>query len=195
MITSEQLAAGRNALAAAGYAIAQGAAKTKFAAGESLTAGTYIPEFGIGTPVPALLMPARGKNGRAFAALSFKCGERTVKISVSSFYNSIRVVAGANPATLAQDAKWAGEAAQPTANYYRYGGISDMPSEDVPSEDGNGTVAMYVPTAFTLTTEVVYVAPRFVEGSNTPVFDEQCSLRKALVVADYQKFPDTNARR
>lgn len=195
MITSEQLAAGRNALAAAGYCVARDAAKSKFAAGESLTAGTYVPEFGIGTPVPALLMPARGKNGRAYAALSFKCGERIAKISVSSFYNSIRVVTGANPATLAKDAKWAGEAAQPTANYYRYGGMSDMPSEDVPAENGSGTIAMYVPTTFTLTTSVVYVAPRFVEGSNTPIFDEQCALRKALVVADYQQFPDTNARR
>lgn len=194
MITSEQLAAGRNALAAAGYAIAHGAAKTKFAVSEALNSGTYVPEFGTGVPVPALLMPARGKNGRPYAALSFKCGERTIKISVSSFYNSIRVVTGFAPATLAKGAKWAGEAAQPTANYFRYGSMSDMMSEDVPSEDGNGTVAMYVPTAFTLTTEVVYVAPRF-EGSNTPVFDEQCSLRTAMVVADYQKFPDTNARR
>ena len=193
MITSEQLTAGRQALAAAGYAVAPGAAKSKFAANESLTSGTYVPEFGAGTPVPALYMPARGKNGQAYAALSFKCGERTIKISVSSFYNSIRVVMGANPTTLAKDAKWAGEEAQPTANFFRYGAMSDMVSDDVPYE--NGTVAMYVPSAFTLTTEVVYVAPRFVAGSSTPVFDEQCSLRKALVVADYQQFPDTNARR
>lgn len=195
MITSEQLTAGCNALSAAGYAVAQGAAKSKFVAGEALTVGTYVPEFGVGMPVPALYMPARGKNGQPFAALSFKCGERLVKISVSSFYNSIRVVTGANPATLAKDAKWAGETAQPTANYYRYGGMSDMPSEDVPSSNGNGTVAMYVPSMFTLTTEVVYVAPRFVPGSTTPIFDEQCNLRKAMVVSDYQQFPDTNARR
>ena len=196
MITSDQLAAGRQALTAAGYAVAQGAAKSKFVAGgETLISGTYVPEFGIGVPVPALYMPARGKDSASYAALSFRCGDRIVKISVASFYRSLRIVVGANPATLAKDAKWAGESAQPTANYFRYGAMSDMVSDDVPSEDGNGTVAMYVPSSFNLTTEIVYVAPRFVASSNTPIFDEQCNLRKAMVVSDYQQFPDTNARR
>lgn len=179
-----------------GLAVSRGnAARTKFTGGESLTQGAYTPV--IAGPQPAVVCPPRRKGGSPYDAIAFRNPAGSiVKVGLGSILNSIRVVEGMNPATLVRGAKWLGESAQPTKNYFRYGALSDMDSADVPdTQSADGTTAYYQPSAFTLTTEVVYVVPRFVQGSNRPIFDEQCDLRKAFVVADYTAHADNNATR
>lgn len=179
-----------------GLAVSRGnAARTKFTGGESLTQGAYTPV--IAGPQPAVVCPPRRKGGSPYDAIAFRNPTGSiVKVGLGSILNSIRVVEGMNPATLVRGAKWLGESAQPTKNYFRYGALSDMDSADVPdAQSADGTTAYYQPSAFTLTTEVVYVVPRFVQGSNRPIFDEQCDLRKAFVVADYAAHADNNATR
>ena len=153
----------------------------KYTGGESLTAGVYTP---IISGMQRLITCApRRKGGKPYGALPFKSQEgREVKISISSIMNSIRVVTSLQPATLADNAKWAGENAQPTVAVYRYGALSDMRKEETPGED-NTIDSAYEPIPVTLTTEVVYVIPRFVDGR--PIYDEQCSLGKCFTVADY----------
>lgn len=163
---------------------------------EVFTPNTPLPN---GEYVPAITgwqkaatLPPRGKNGSAYDALPFKSptGE-LVNIGLSAIFNSIRVVDGMKPEELVKDAKWAGEAAQPTKNFFRYGALKDM--EKGRFLEGNDYKGAYLPTSFQLAVEVVYVAPRFVGGK--PVFDTECELRKAKCVKDYAKFEDTNAQR
>lgn len=155
----------------------------KYTGGESLTAGTYTPVIS-GMQRLVTCAPRR-KGGRPYGALVFKSPEgKEVKISIGSIMNSIRVVTSLQPAALADNAKWAGETAQPTVAVYRYGALSDMRKAETPGED-NTIDSAYEPVPVTLTTEVVYVIPRFVEGNARPIYDEQCSLGKCFVVADY----------
>lgn len=156
----------------------------KYTGGESLTAGVYIPVI---QGMQRLITCApRRKGGKSYGAIPFKSQEgKEVKISIGSIMNSIKVVTSLQPATLADNAKWAGETAQPTTAVYRYGALSDMHKEETPGED-NTIDSAYEPTPVTLTTEVVYVIPRFVEGGNgRPIYDEQCNLGRCFVVADY----------
>ena len=160
--------------------------------GDSLTAGVYTP---IIQGMQRLITCApRRKGGRPYGAIPFKNQEgKEVKISIGSIMNSIRVVTSLQPTALADNAKWAGETAQPTVAVYRYGALSDMNKEETPGED-NTIDSAYEPIPVTLTTEVVYVIPRFVEGGNgRPIYDEQCSLGKCFVVSDYMSHRDTNA--
>lgn len=195
MLNKEQQTAILSQVKAAGFPVATGnTARQKYTGGESLNAGTYTPVFQ--GQQPAILCPPRRKGGEAYEAIAFKDQNgQTVKVGLGSIFNSIRVVTNMAPAALAKGAKWAGEQAQPTKNYFRFGALSNMAGEDVLDPDDNSTTAYYSPSAFTLGVEVVYVAPRFVPGSNRPVFDEQCDLRKAYVVADYLSHEDTNAQR
>ena len=156
----------------------------KYTGGESLTAGVYTP---IISGMQRLVTCApRRKGGKAYGAIPFRSPEgKEIKISIGSIMNSILVVTSLQPATLADNAKWSGETAQPTVAVYRYGSLSDMNKEETPGED-NTIDSAYEPIPVTLPTEVVYVIPRFVEGGNgRPVYDEQCSLGKCFVVADY----------
>ena len=195
MLTKDQQDALIAQVKAAGFPVAMGnTARQKFTGGESLSMGAYTPMFN--GQQPAILCPARRKGGLPYEAIAFKdAAQNTVKIGLGSIFNSLRVVVGMNPATLATGAKWAGEQAQPTKNYFRFGALSNMAGEDVLDPENNSTTAFYTPSALNLAAEVVYVAPRFVEGSNRPIFDEQCPLRKACVVADYTSYEDTNAQR
>lgn len=165
--------------------------REKFQAQSGLEAGTYTPA--IEGWQKAVAVPHRGRS-IGYDGLLFKNAKgETVTIGLGSIMNSIRVVTGMSANTLAKDALWAGEAAQPTANYYRYGALANMESGRV--LEGNEYRAAYEPVSFTLGVEVVYVAPRFIEGSNKPIFDEQCRLRKVFAVADYEKYQDANAQR
>lgn len=165
--------------------------REKFQAQGGLEAGTYTPA--IAGWQKAVSVPPRGRSV-GYDGLLFKNTKgETITIGLGSIMNSIRIVTGMQPAALTSDALWAGEAAQPTANYYRYGALSNMESGRV--LEGNEYRAAYEPTAFTLGVEVVYVVPRFIEGSNKPIFDEQCRLRKAFAVSDYTEYPDANAQR
>lgn len=163
----------------------------KYTGGESLTAGVYTP---IIQGMQRLITCApRRKGGKAYGAIPFKSQDgKEVKISIGSIMNSIRVVTSLQPATLADNAKWAGETAQPTVAVYRYGALSDMNKDETPGED-NTIDSAYEPIPVTLTTEVVYVIPRFVEGNARPIYDEQCSLGKCYVVEDYMSYRATNA--
>lgn len=159
----------------------------KYNGGESLTAGVYTP---IIQGMQRLITCApRRKGGKAYGALPFRSPEgKEVKISIGSIMNSIKVVTSLQPATLADNAKWAGETAQPTVAVYRYGSLSDMHKEETPGED-NTIDSAYEPIPITLATEVVYVIPRFVEGGNgRPIYDEQCDLGKCFVVSDYMSY-------
>ena len=178
---------------AAGMPVSKGKpVRSKFTSVERLIAGIYTPMFN--GPQPAILCPPRRKGGNSYEAIAFTSSMgQTVKIGLGSIFNSIKVVTNLEPSALVQGAKWAGEAAQPTRNYFRFGALSDMPSQEVLDPEDNTTIAFYWPSSFTLTTEVVYVAPRFVEGSGRPIFDEQCLLRKCFVVADYMAYIDTHA--
>lgn len=190
LLTSEELLLQKAATKAAGYAVATGAARAKFVPNEALTAGVYSPKFaGV---QPAVLVPRR--KGEPFEAIVFTSSTgKDIKISLSAIYNSIRVVNGMTTKP-SPAATWQGEIAEPTTSYFRYGALSDMASEDIPDEtSASGTTAVYKPQAINLTTKVVYVAPRFVDGK--PVFDEKCELREAICVADYLSFPDTNAQK
>lgn len=163
----------------------------KYNGGESLTAGVYTP---IIEGMQRLITCApRRKGGKPYGAIPFKSSVgKEVKISIGSIMNPIRVVPSLNPATLADNAKWAGETAQPTVAVYRYGALSDMNKEETPGED-NMIDSAYEPVKVTLTTEVVYVVPRFVEGGNgRPIYDEQCDLKKCFVVADYMSYRAAN---
>ena len=163
----------------------------KYTGGESLIAGLYTPIIeGMQRLIPC---SPRRKGGKPYGAIPFKSPEgKEVKISIGSIMNSIRIVASLNPATLADNAKWAGETAQPTVAVYRYGALSDMNKEETPGED-NTIDSAYEPVPVTLTTEVVYVVPRFVEGGNgRPIYDEQCDLKKCYVVADYMSHRAAN---
>lgn len=190
LISSEELLQQKAATKAAGYAVASGAARTKFMPTEALAAGVYTPKFA--GAQPAILVPRR--KGTPYEGIVFlSAAGKEIKISLSAIYNSIRIVNGLN-AKPSEKALWLGEQAQPTTSYFRYGALSDMPSEDIPDEtSATGTTAVYVPQAVNLTTKVVYVVPRFVD--NKPVYDEQCELREALCAADYLSFPDTNAQK
>ena len=159
----------------------------KYTGGESLIAGVYTPI--IEGKQRLVTCAPRRKGGKPYGAIPFKSTEgREIKISIGSIMNSIRVVTSLQPATLADNAKWAGETAQPTVAVYRYGALSDMNKEETPGED-NTIDSVYEPIPVTLTTEVVYVIPRFVEGGNgRPIYDEQCSLGKCFVVADYMSY-------
>ena len=163
----------------------------KYTGGESLTAGVYTPIIS-GMQGPITCGPRR-TGGKPYGAIPFKSPEgKEVKISVGSIMNPIRVVTSLQPATLADNAKWAGETAQPTVAVYRYGALSDMNKEETPGED-NTIDSAYEPIPVTLTTEVVYVIPRFVEGGNgRPIYDEQCDLKKCFVVADYMSHRAAN---
>ena len=165
--------------------------REKFQAQGGLEAGTYTPA--IEGWQKAVSVPPRGRSV-GYDGLLFKNAKgETITIGLSSIVNSIRVVTGMQPAALTSDALWAGEAAMPTANYFRYGALSNMESGRV--LEGNEYRAAYLPTPFELAEEVVYVVPRFIEGSNKPIFDEQCHLRKAKCVKDYTSYPDANAQR
>ena len=163
----------------------------KYTGGESLTAGEYTPIIeGMQRLIPC---SPRRKGGKSYGAIPFKSpAGKEVKISIGSIMNPIKVVPSLNPTTLADNAKWAGETAQPTVAVYRYGALSDMNKEETPGE--NNTIdSAYEPVKVTLTTEVVYVVPRFVEGGNgRPIYDEQCDLKKCFVVADYMSYRAAN---
>lgn len=164
----------------------------KYTGGEALTAGVYTPVIA-GMQRLVTCSPRR-RGGKPYGALVFKDPTgKEVKISIGSIMNSIRVVTSLQPDTLAENAMWAGAAAQPTTAVYRYGALSDMRKEETPGE--NNTIdSAYEPTPVTLTTEVVYIIPRFVEGGNgRPIYDEQCRLGKCYVVADYLNHQDLNA--
>ena len=163
----------------------------KYTGGESLTAGLYTPIIeGMQRLIPC---SPRRKGGKPYGAIPFKSPEgKEVKISIGSIMNAIKVVTSLQPATLADNAKWAGETAQPTVAVYRYGALSDMNKEETAGED-NTIDSAYEPVPVTLTTEVVYVVPRFVEGGNgRPIYDEQCDLKKCFVVADYMSHRAAN---
>lgn len=195
-VTSETLNQGRETLISKGYRPSKsGAARQKFVPADTLKLGTYTPL--ISGPQVAVSMPARSKNGSDYDAIPFTVAgqEKPIEVSLGSIYNSIRVVTGMDPKTLASDALWAGEEAMPTKNYFRYGALSNMESESILNQETMENEAVYVPVPFTLGAEVVIVAPRFVTGQTAPVFDTQCKLRKVTVVADYQDYPDENARR
>ena len=163
----------------------------KYTGGESLTAGEYTPIIeGMQRLIPC---SPRRKGGKPYGAIPFKSpAGKEVKISIGSIMNAIKVVPSLNPSTLADNAKWAGETAQPTVAVYRYGALSDMNKEETPGED-NTIDSAYEPVKVTLTTEVVYVVPRFVEGGNgRPIYDEQCDLKKCYVVADYMSHRAAN---
>ena len=163
----------------------------KYTGGESLIAGEYTPI--IEGKQRLIACAPRRKGGKAYGAIPFRSPEgKEVKISIGSIMNAIRVVTSLQPATLADNAKWAGETAQPTVAVYRYGFLSDMNKEETPGED-NTIDSVYEPTPVTLATEVVYVVPRFVEGGNgRPIYDEQCDLKKCFVVADYMSHRAAN---
>ena len=192
MLNQAQINAQRAALLAKGYQPATGtSARQKFTMnGPSLVVGDYTPETE-GEQLASHL-PARNRNGRAYDALPFKNKEgHTVFVGLGGIFNPIRIVKDMDASKLIQGAHWQGEKAQPTFSAYRYGALADMPSANVPDENSpSGYSAVYTPSKFSLSKEVVYVEPRFVEGSNTPIFDEQCRLRKATVVADIEKFTD-----
>lgn len=193
MLTTEQ-SSSIQALEAQGLVVSRGtSARQKFTGGESLSAGVYTPV--INGPQPAVTVPPRRKGGNAYDAIAFKSAAGAlVKIGLGSIFNSIRVVPSILPANLATGAKWAGEAVQPTQDYFRYGALSDMPANDEVDEN-NQVVAFYQPSAINLSIEVVYVVPRFEPGNNQPIFDEKCDLRKCWCVADYASHPNLNARR
>ena len=192
MLSIEESKAIDSKMIAAGYpVIFHTGLVEKYNGGESLTAGVYTP---IIQGMQRLITCApRRKGGKAYGALPFRNQEgKEVKISIGSIMNAIKVVASLNPATLADNAKWAGETAQPTVAVYRYGALSDMNKEETPGE-GNTIDSAYEPIPVTLTTEVVYVVPRFVEGGNgRPIYDEQCDLKKCFVVADYMSHRAAN---
>lgn len=195
-VTSEILNQGRETLISNGYRPSKSeVARQKFTPADTLQLGTYTPL--ISGPQVAVNMPARTKNGSDYDAIPFKVEgrDKPIEVSLGSIFNSIRVVEGMDPADFASDAKWAGEEAMPTKNYFRYGNLSNMESDSVLNKDTLEKEAVYVPVPFTLDAEVVIVAPRFVAGQVAPVFDTQCRLRKVTIVKDYQKFPDDNARR
>ena len=195
MLTKDQQTAVIAKMKAAGLPVSKGTTlRNKFVGGEQLAAGEYTPVVeGIQLPT---ICPPRRKGGEPYEAIAFKTKVgNMVKISLGSIRNSIRVVEGMNPDTLAKGAKWAGEQAQPTKSYYRFGKLSDMPGEESLDEEDNSISSFYTPCEFTLATKVVYVAPRFIAGDNRPVFDEQCDLRTAVVVADYKDYEDLNAQR
>lgn len=162
----------------------------KYTGGESLIAGEYTPVIeGMQRLIPC---SPRRKGGKPYGAIPFKSpANKVIKISIGSIMNAIKVVPSLNPATLADNAKWAGETAQPTVAIYRYGALSDMNKEETPGED-NTIDSAYEPIKVTLTTEVVYVVPRFVEGNARPIYDEQCDLKKCFAVADYMSYRAAN---
>lgn len=190
LISTDELLLQKTATKAAGYAVATGAARAKFMPTEALAAGVYTPKFA--GAQPAILVPRR--KGTPYEGIVFLSSTgKEIKISLSAIYNSIRVVSGLTVKPSGK-ALWLGETAQPTTAYFRYGALSDMPSEDIPDETSStGTTAVYVPQVINLTTKVVYVVPRFVDGK--PVFDTQCELRECLCAEDYLSFPDTNAQK
>lgn len=195
MLTQEQINNQRAAARAQGLKPSVGKpSRQKFAAnGPSLVEGDYTPAID-GEQI-AIEMPARGKNGRPYDALPFKGKDgNTVYVGLGGIYNSIRVVKDMDASKLIRGAHWQGEKAQPTFVAFRYGALSDMPSQDVVDETSpSGYTAQYTPSKFTLAKKVVYVEPRFVEGNNRPIFDEQCRLRTACVVGDIEKWVDENA--
>ena len=192
MLSIEQAKAIDSKMIAAGYpVIFHTGLVEKYNGGESLAAGVYTP---IIDGMQRLIMCApRRKGGKAYGAIPFKGPDgKEVKISIGSIMNSIKIVTSLQPATLADNAKWAGETAQPTTAVYRYGSLSDMNKVETAGED-NTIDSAYEPVPVTLTTEVVYVIPRFVEGGNgRPIYDEQCSLGKCYVVADYMSHRAAN---
>lgn len=194
MLNQAQLNSQRAALLAKGYKPATGnIARQKFTvSGPSLTIGDYTPEIE-GEQI-ATTVPPRNKNGREYDAIPFKNKEgKPVFVGLGGIFNSIRIVKDMDPSKLVQGAHWQGEKAQPTFSAYRYGALADMPSQNVPDETSpTGYSAQYTPSKFTLAKEVVYVEPRFIEGQTAPVFDEQCRLRRAAVVADIEKYIDAN---
>lgn len=177
----------------AGFMISSSPARAKFQPQEGLELGVYTPLI-TGTQ-PAVLVPRR--NSASYEAIPFRAERdgKIVKISLSGIYNSIRIVTGANPESLGKDAVWLGEDAQPTKSFFRYGKLSDMLSDDMPDEDSSsGTIGLYEPMAFTLTTKVVYVLPKF-SAANKPYYEAGCQLRTALCADDYLSYPDENAQR
>lgn len=162
-------------------------ARSKFMPQEKIEADTYAPS--IEGAQRATTFPARSRNARPYDGIRFvgsKTG-RKLDLSLSSIYNPVWVVE-VDSKTITRDSKWLGEAAQPTKQYFRFGALSDMPSENVPTADGTAYEAWYEPQSVTLDTEIVVVSPRFVEGDTHPIFDEECSLRVVLAVKDYAKY-------
>jgi hypothetical protein len=194
MLNQAQINSQRAALLAKGYQPATGTtARQKFTMnGPSLVAGEYTPETE-GEQLASHL-PARNKNGRAYDAIAFKNKEgKTVFVGLGGIFNPIRIVKDMDASKLVSGANWQGEKAQPTFAAFRYGSLSDMPSQNIPDDNSaTGYSAVYTPSKFTLAKEVVYVEPRFIEGQTAPIFDEKCRLRRAVVVADIEKHLDAN---
>ena len=143
---------------------------------QGLTAGTYVPVNDCGNA--QLSSEVQQRNGRKYEALTFSMNGREVQVSTGSLFNKVRVVDSILPAALTQGQKWLGESANPTREMFRYGDAMAQCDRDTIYVDGVPH-AVYAAPTFTLTVERVYVVPRFVEGSNRPVYDEQCELRKA----------------
>lgn len=194
MLNQQQINAQRASMLAKGYQPATGSsARQKFTVnGPSLVAGDYTPETE-GEQI-AHHLPARNKNGRAYDAIPFKNKEgKTVFVGLGGIFNPIRIIKDMDATKLVSGANWQGEKAQPTFTAFRYGALSDMPSQNIPDENSaTGYSAIYTPSKFTLAKEVVYVEPRFEDGNTRPIFDEKCRLRKAVVVADIEKYIDAN---
>ena len=162
-------------------------ARSKFVPQEKTEADTYAPVFA--GAQRAVTFPARNKNSHPYDGIRFvgsKSG-RSLDLSLTSIFNPVLVVE-VDPKTVTRDSKWLGEAAQPAKRYFRFGALSDMPSENVPTADGLSYEAWYEPQSVTLDTEIVIVSPRFVEGNTHPIFDEECALRVVLAVKDYAKY-------